>query len=386
MQTRKRPIIKKIVEEKDEVEVDEVHPDNKDALISIFTMKPTALAKLVFPSVVLNKWINSGTGKKSNGTKRLLNIRDIWELTSPPTQCNNTVLPYTDQHPCWICGEGIQRKVTKKTAGLAAQCEHILPIAQGVMLWSLYNQGDKKKIIEDPDYKAFITAEYDWAHTVCNQVKSSMVLLLLSKGKVQIDHTKTKNLLRSIFNSKRTDSGSLQVLLTKRYGTADQFIRYRLENMEKKLQPIVGFINAKIEAFGSRIVGLSAYANVIGRIDEKLDKIWTEHDIQTPKDISNIIFYENPVVIPLNTDDQKTAKEDEPFSYTITDEERKALTEKDLEAADILASFRKGGKSRRRRTYRRKRRSMRDFLPMRRHQSIKMSSRRHSLSGKLAKR
>ena len=156
--------------------------------------------------------------------------------------------------------------------------------------------------------------------------------------------------------------------------------------MENKLQPIVSFINAKLEAFGSKIVVLSAYANLMGRIDEKLDKIWTEHNIQTPEDISNIIDKGNSVVIPLNTDDQETAKEDEPFSYDVlTDEDRKALTEKDLEGADILASL-KFGRSRRRRTYRRKRRSMKDFLPMRHHQSIKMSSRRHSLSGKLAKR
>lgn len=391
METRKRPrqpkIVKKIVED-DEGEDDEVVDSTKqDSLSSIFTMKPTALAKLVFSKDVLDKWIRSGTGKHSDGSQRLLKIRDIWELTSPPTQCNNTVLPNTDEHPCWICGEGIPKKVTKKTAGLAAQCEHILPIAQGVMLWSLYNPDDKKKFIKEPDYKAFITAEYDWAHTVCNQVKSSMVLLSLSPDRnVQIDHTKTESLLRSIFNSTRKDSGPLREILRKKYKTADQFIKRHLVVMENKLQPIVSFINAKLEAFGSKIVVLSAYANLMGRIDEKLDKIWTEHNIQTPEDISNIIDKGNSVVIPLNTDDQETAKENEPFSYDVlTDEDRKALTEKDLEGADILASL-KFGRSRRRRTYRRKRRSMRDFLPMRHHQSIKMSSRRHSLSGKLAKR
>jgi hypothetical protein len=342
----KQKIIKKIVED-DEGEDNEVVDQTKqDSLSSIFTMKPTALAKLVFPKVVLDKWVRSGTGKHSDGSQRLLKIRDIWELTSPPVQCKNTVLPLTDKHPCWICGEGIPTKVTKKEAGLAAQCEHILPIAQGVMLWSLYNPDDKRKFIEDPDYKKFISSEYDWAHTVCNQVKSSMVLLSLSPDRsVQIDTTKIKSLLSSIFNSTRKDSGPLREILKKKYKKEEDFVNFQLGNMEKKLQPIVSFINAKLKEFGSKLVVLSAYANLLGRIDKELDKIWYETDIQSSEDISNAIYKADPVIVPLNTEDQEVAK-DEPFSYVVTPEERRAWTEEDLQGAEILLNLRKSPNSR----------------------------------------
>lgn len=349
--SRQPKIVKKIVEddegeEEEVVKVEMTDEEEKDPLSSIFTIKATALAKLVFPKAVLNKWVRSGTGKHSDGRQRLLKIRDIWELTSPPVQCNNTVLPITKEHPCWICGEGIPKKVTKKQAGLAAQCEHILPIAQGVMLWSLYNPDDKKKFIEDPSYREFIKVEYDWAHTVCNQVKSSMLLLSLSKNRtVEIDHTKTKSLLKSIFNSTRKDSGPLRQILKKKYDTADNFVNFQLKNTEKKLQPILGFINQKLEVFGSKLVVLSAYANAMGRIDEKLNKIWYESNIQSSEDISNAIYKADPVIVPLNTEDQEVAK-DEPFSYTVTEEERRAWTEEDLKGAEILLNLRNSPNSR----------------------------------------
>jgi hypothetical protein len=364
---RSSRIVKKIVEDDEDEDDEIIDPTKKDSLSSILTFKPTALAKLVFPKDVLDKWVHSGTGKRSDGSQRLLKIRDIWELTSPPVQCNNTVLPLTNEHPCWICGEGIPKRVTKKQAGLAAQCEHILPIAQGVTLWSLYNPDDKKKFIEDPSYRAFISSEYDWAHTICNQVKSSMVLLSLSEDKsVEIDHTKTESLLRSIFNSTRKDSGPLKQKLKTKYRTADGFVRDRLVDMEKKLQPIVSFINAKLKEFGSKLVVLSAYANLLGRIDEKLDKIWHETNIQSSEDISNAITKADPVIIPLNTDDQEVAK-DEPFSYVVTPEERRAWTEEDFQVANALLNLRispssrfggsrrrksKKSRSKRRKTYR----------------------------------
>jgi hypothetical protein len=380
--TRQKKVTIKIVEDDQSEDSDQsVIDPGADALTSIFILKPTALARLVFPPEVLKKWQESGTGKHSDGSKRLLKIRDIWELTSAPIQCNNTINPATNEQPCWICGEGIPNKAKKIAAGLAAQCEHILPIAQGVMLWSLYGPCDKTKCVADAEYKNYLKMEYDWAHTVCNQVKSSMILLSLSADRkgVEVDKSKIDTLLESIYNSTRKDSAALRVILKKKYKTPADFIKARSDQMKvNKLQPIVNFLNAKFKEFGDKMISLTAYAAAVGRIDPSLDKIWNEYNIHTPEDISNLIDRESPIVIPFGPEEQARASPDEDFTYELTDE--------DKEAANILASFKNFKAGRRRRTYRRTRRLTNDFLQSVRHQSIKMSSKRHSLSGKPFKR
>jgi hypothetical protein len=208
-----------------------------------------------------------------------------------------------------------------------------------------------------------------------------MILLSLSADRkgVEVDKSKIDTLLKSIYNSTRKDSAALRVILKKKYKTPADFIKARSDQMKvNKLQPIVNFLNAKFKEFGDKMISLTAYAAAVGRIDPSLDKIWNEYNIHTPEDISNLIDRESPIVIPFGPEEQSRASPDEDFTYELTDE--------DKEVANILASFKNFKAGRRRRTRRRTRRLTNDFLQSVRHQSIKMSSKRHSLSGKPFKR
>ena len=333
-------------------------------LKDIFTLKPTALAKKVFTPELIAKWERSGTGKKSDGSQRLLKVRDIWELTSPPGQCSNTIGSITGKTLCWICGVGVPQKPTKRQIGYAGQCEHILPIAQGVMIWSLYGPKDKT----DPNFKSYLKLEYDWAHTVCNQVKSAMILLTPSPDghACSLNTDKIETLLTKIYNSDRKDSTQLKAELKKTYGTVGKFVANRRLEMERRMLPMVTEINKNLGNWGPKMILLTSAAKAISRIAPSLESIHSVEDIKDALDSDN-----SPIIIPISPAETQAAPEEEEYTEVVSQAESD-----EAEAASRLIGLRNttiqwGGKRRTRR---------------RRHQSIKMSSRRHSLSGKPARR
>lgn len=386
-----RRIIKKIIEDE---EIEDANVEGGVALgplKDIFTLRPTELALKIFGPEVVDKWQKSGTGTTSAGEKRLLKIRDIWELTSAGTQCNNTVGPIIDGKTlCWICGIRIPSRPTKRQIGYAGQCDHILPIAQGVMIWSLYGPKDKG----DPEFKKYLTLEYDWAHTICNQVKSAMILLTPSADGTacSVDDSRVNGLLAKIYSSKRADSSSLTSELSTTYGSIKSFVDDRGPYVKAKLMPMVSIINQNIAEWGSKLVTLAAVAKAKGRAVES---------ITTFDDIANAINSEqSPIIIPISQAEREAAPVEEPFTEEISEaEEDKAIetfTMLERHAMGTLLGLKydyaleKLQEGRGRKTHRRKERLFhklgRKTKHRKRYHAMRMSSRRHSLSGKAARR
>lgn len=127
---------------------DVCHPDAKIA--SKFT-------DALFPTKVVSYW--KKTLSKS--------CRDIWEPTSPETQCKNTIGDVQGDTTCYICGFGFLDQ-----EGLRPTCEHILPIIQAIFFLDLYRPSEKEQIMADATKLSVLRKEYAWAHQCCNYIKS----------------------------------------------------------------------------------------------------------------------------------------------------------------------------------------------------------------------
>lgn len=116
------------------------------------TIRTSSLAKHVFGEETVNNWVASGR-----------TTRQIWELSTPRTQCTN-IIKYDGT--CWICGYAMKSKSGMNMYGPV--CEHILPIAQASFFLGLFAYRNKDDI--SPGMKL----EYGWAHRTCNAIKSNI--------------------------------------------------------------------------------------------------------------------------------------------------------------------------------------------------------------------
>lgn len=90
--------------------------------------------------------------------------RSFFEDTKPQIQCNKTIV--SEKTNCWICGN----EFSKVDPNLFPQCDHILPISQGVIFLELYSK--KTGTVTDA-----MKLEYEWAHARCNRIKNDSVLM-----------------------------------------------------------------------------------------------------------------------------------------------------------------------------------------------------------------
>ena len=183
---------------------------------------------------------------KDNG----YNARDIWEMTSPTVQCNNTVgrVEY-GKTKCWICGLTI-----KNEAGFKAECEHVLPIAQASIFISLYNP--RKNPEESRNY---IALEYGWAHNVCNQEKGAMSGVLYHDGVIHVDKRAIEKLLAKIFKSKR--SQKFTQALHSEFPNLDNFKQERVGLISEKYSAIINAFTQNDEKFTDLFI-LAGYATL----------------------------------------------------------------------------------------------------------------------------
>ena len=179
----------------------------------------TTLAEQVFGKDAV------GILKKNN-----FSARDIWEMSTPTTQCNNTIgaIEY-GKTECWICGLVIKDK---------AECEHVLPIAQAAIFLSLYSsRHDPEKQRHD------ISVEYGWAHSVCNQEKGDTSGILYRGENLGINSVAIQTILGKIYKSNR--SKVFKDELHKKYKTLEIFKKKRIEPASEKYSEIIdGFIGA----------------------------------------------------------------------------------------------------------------------------------------------
>lgn len=181
----------------------------------------TKLSRLIFGEETINNLVAKGKS-----------VRDIWEISTPTTQCNNTIGKVKDSDKCWICGLSIIQ--SKK--GFNPECEHILPIAQAVIFLSLYKTGNAK------ENEKLQSLEYAWAHSVCNQEKSD-ICTLVPKNDMDsgVSENAIKRILRKIYNSNR--SPGFKNNLVSAYRTPEIFESKRVPIIKKKYEAITEVLN-----------------------------------------------------------------------------------------------------------------------------------------------
>jgi hypothetical protein len=149
------------------------------------------------------------TPLKNAKEKYGLDSRSIWELSSPTTQCYNTILPPRENQPCWICGFPINIKA-RAGSGINPECEHVLPIAQARLFLDLYASSVVRGEVLTPQQETVFKLEYDWAHSICNQEKSDDSYMIQSRGGYSVNEVSIRKLLTKIYKTDRVGSHILK--------------------------------------------------------------------------------------------------------------------------------------------------------------------------------
>jgi hypothetical protein len=190
-------------------------------------------------------------------------VRDIWELSSPTTQCENIIGKIEmGKTPCWICSLPITTE-----EGLTPECEHVLPIAQAVVYLGLYSTSAEKQIFPKDMYvldgapRQALLLEYKWAHRVCNQIKNDDSYLDLDpSGKYIVRDDKIAGLIQRIRMNTRSYGSLIKTRLVdtstaiRNATRVYQQICDKLNSYEApKLLELAGIISA---GYGPRKVGV----------------------------------------------------------------------------------------------------------------------------------
>ena len=176
-------------------------PENSDVTMTEpMNATSTQMARLLFPD-----------------TPSKTRARQIFDTVRASDQCKGVNIPIATE--CWLCSTKLDHGV-KYPNPLAPQCDHILPVIQGIMFLELYGKRNK-------DISPAMQIEYAWAHAICNNLKSNSILI-----KVNPDGTYG------------TDDSNIDILLEK---ITRQGIRLDTEkcktNIKTKLAPIMGYLS-----------------------------------------------------------------------------------------------------------------------------------------------
>lgn len=169
--------------------------------------------------------------------EKKMTYRDIWELSSPTTQCGNTIGDAVDGvSVCWLCGYVIDFSVE----ALRPECEHVLPVGQALVFLDLYkhsiHKGDVSKELEK-----MLKLEYRWAHSVCNRIKSDTNFLgFNSKGEPIILEGVIRDYLTEIYSKSDEIKG-----LVGRGKIVNDWNKSRISDISKQLNGIIKYINEK---------------------------------------------------------------------------------------------------------------------------------------------
>ena len=231
------------------------------------------IIKTVFPPHVLDAWQKPG--------------RAIYEGSSPPTQCNNTIKPVTRDTLCWLCGIRVNLAKTRSKTGMKPICEHVLPIAQAVFFLGLYSTRIVRPSEGMPNIPdEIIKLEYEWSHEVCNGEKSNIVLI---KEETLPDGTPSWTpdtdaitaLLNKIKNSVRTDSGTLKKLISR----IPNWLGVRQTAIFQRVKKVTDFINRPSEPGFGNLTELAGWASLVdptSMTDAFLEKI----DVSLPDNVA----------------------------------------------------------------------------------------------------
>jgi hypothetical protein len=344
----------------------------------IMSIRTSQLIDRIWPGEV-DKWQADARAKaEAAAAKAGKVLRPSWK---PPTsrnvvegaqagpQCNATIGEFKPGQPCYICGFPIQNKIGAPGAisGLTPECEHILPVAQVILLYDMFHPADAKtakqrielateKPIEERAAaledaiaanaadKEFFSREYRWAHEICNQVKTNDNIISYKAGTFILDKQKLEALLRSIYDSNEAGHVELKGLIDTKYGGFELWKNQRVSEagVIKDVQPLLDRLNTLMKEGGVKMFALTSAATILGKLTNK------RFGEIVPAVAASQAFAVPPPPLPPGPMAEEE-KEEEPG-------DKRKRGESDDGAADILRGLknaRTGGK--RRKTYRMRR-------------------------------
>ena len=281
-------------------------PITSEGLVEwIMSIRTSQLIDRIWPGEV-DKWQADARAKaESEAAKAGKALRPSWK---PPTsrnvveglqagpQCNATIGEFKPGQPCYICGFPIQNKIGAEGAiiGLTPECEHILPVAQVILLYDMFHPADaktasqrialvSKKPIEErgaaledaiaanAEDKEFFSREYRWAHEICNQVKTNDNIISYKAGTFILDKQKLATLLKSIYNSNDDGNVELKRLIDTKPGGFEAWKNQRLseEGVIKDVQPLLDHLNTLMKGGGTKMFALTSAATILGKLANK---------------------------------------------------------------------------------------------------------------------
>ena len=292
--------------------------------------------------------------------------RKIFELSGPTTQCENVIGKLKDSKfedgkwtgtPCYICGGAIVKNAPElgdnleDLSGLFGQCEHVLAVAQAVLLYQLYNDSDKSKLNKEEATRVFFQQEYKWAHTICNLEKSNKQLIVIEKGVFKLNEEGVNSLLDSISVSTRESAGLLRSLLkiTDQNGIV-RWKRKRKIAIEETLRKIITDLNARF-AEAPKMMLLTAAGNVLDRVREEFKKK-TPYGHQLTEEEKALNDPDESAVNPVSPEILELRRKAALRALNVPEEDSSIEMDVIQGAIDLMA-LREGGK--RRKTYRMRR-------------------------------
>jgi hypothetical protein len=271
----------------------------------IMSIRTSQLIDRIWPGEV-DKWQADARAKaEAEAAKAGKVLRPSWK---PPTsrnvveglqagpQCNATIGEFKPGQPCYICGFPIQNKIGAEGAiiGLTPECEHILPVAQVILLYDMFHPADaktakqrielvSKKPIEErgaaledaiaanAEDKEFFSREYRWAHEICNQVKTNDNIISYKAGTFILDKQKLATLLKSIYDSNDAGHVELKRLIDTKPGGFEAWKNQRLseEGVIKDVQPLLDHLNTLMKDGGTKMLALTSAATILGKLANK---------------------------------------------------------------------------------------------------------------------
>jgi len=172
-------------------------------------------------------------------------------------QCKRTIGEPTGDTKCYICGFKLGG------GGLSPECEHVLAIAQALLLYNLYRSGDAKN--DD-----FLKKEYRWAHQLCNQEKwvNNIIRYDSATKRFSADGIQIGILLDKISNSTRNGNDVMRGLIGEDVVTWKQ---ERTRAIIEDISPLVTYLNTQLGDAGQGMIALTGVANVFDHIRVEFD-------------------------------------------------------------------------------------------------------------------
>lgn len=171
-------------------------------------------------------------------------LRELLEhMKDKAEQCNRIIGKFVTGSPCYICGFPIK-------SDQEPQCDHILPLATGLLLFEIYYHTGENK--PNPERDAKRKLEYAWSHGKCNGSKSNNTFLiqkLVGPNDIvySVDTKSISDFLRQLFiGSKKTKEQLLYPEYKSQIGTnSSQWVATQTESMMRRYQSIVDLFPAK---------------------------------------------------------------------------------------------------------------------------------------------